>query len=463
MAPRQSNYISFWEFFSQCFVPFLELSLPLKDMHFQVCNALEMAYLGQLGKKFIVINIAPRVGKTKMLEALQCWAAAYFPDSQNINTSYSSQLAEASTRQVAEVLRSGWYKALFPWVNFGNVERSNEFTTSHGGHFYGTGVMGTLAGFGAGLKRPAGGMFQIDDPANPAEVLSEVEAKRIQFLFENTFLRRRNSSEFTPMVCVAQRLAVNDLPGYILQNYPDQTLHLKFPVMVNGVSQFPETISTEDALKTKELNPFSYWAQLQQEPVILGGNLIKTDDFMYYTEDPDTLIWDKKLITCDTALKVGQQNDYSVIQCWGKLGSKAYLLDQARGKWESPELITNFKAFYRKHHKDGSPVTRVTVEDKAAGTGLGQTLRREGIPIEPVERTKDKVTRVHEILPYHVTHMVYLPKDAPFLPSFLSECAQFSADGKAPHDDQVDCLCDGVWFTLGKPMSILDVLGGKKK
>lgn len=460
---NRSNYIGFWRFFSECFVPFLDLSLPLNQMHYEVCTTLEKAYLGQLPQKFIVINIAPRVGKTKMLEALQCWALAYFPDSQLINTSYSSQLAEASTRFVGLVMRSAWYRALFPWVKFGDIERGSEFTTSVGGHCYGTGVTGTLAGFGAGLKRPAGGVFQIDDPANPAEVLSDVTAKHLQFLFENTFLRRRNSSEHTPIICVAQRLAVQDLPGYILENYPEKTLHLKFPVIVNGKSQFPETISTDDAMKTKELNPFSYWAQLQQEPIVLGGNLIKTDDFLYYSEDPDSIKWEKKVIVCDTALKTGQQNDYSVLQVWGKLGGKTFLIDQARGRWESPELISNFRAFYRKHHKINSPVTRVTIEDKAAGTGTGQTLRREGIPIESVERTKDKVTRVQEILPYLATHMVYLPKGVPWLPAFTSECAQFRADGKAAYDDQVDCLCDGVWFTLGRPLSILDVLGERKK
>ena len=62
---KPTNFISFWKFFSECFVPFLDLSLPLKPMHYEVCMALEKAYLGQLPQKFIVINIAPRVGKTK--------------------------------------------------------------------------------------------------------------------------------------------------------------------------------------------------------------------------------------------------------------------------------------------------------------------------------------------------------------------------------------------------------------
>lgn len=462
----EKNFISFWKYFSECFVPFQELSLPLKPMHQEVCLTLEKAVLGQLPGwvRFIVINIAPRVGKTKILEALATWMLAYFPDSHLINTSFSSTLAEASTRYVQQVLKSSWYRCLFPWVGFGDIERSNEFTTCYNGHVYGAGVGGTLTGFGAGLKRPAGGFIAIDDPSNPNDTLSQVEAEKIKFWFENTILRRRNSSLYTPIILIQQRLGPEDLSGYLLKQYADQTLHLKFPALVGEESVIPETLTTEDIRKTKEMNPFVFWAQLQQEPIVMGGNLIKTADFLYYNP-ADIVKWDAKIITCDTALKAEEHHDWSVIQCWGKLNGTARLIDQARGKWESPELIENYHAFYRKHHTTLSPVSKATVEDKAAGTGLGQTLRRKGIPIIPIQRNKDKVTRVQEVLPYIVTHMVYLPheKTAPWVAAFLSECAAFQSDGKAAFDDQVDSMCDGVWQTLGKPLSILDVLGHRRE
>ena len=460
---RHGDFLPFWPYF-QHYVVLQGLSLPLKPAHQKVCETLQAAVLGKLGKKYIIINIAPRVGKTKILEALTTWCIAYFPDSHVINTSFSSTLAESSTRYVKLVLESAWYRMLFPWVKFGDIQRNNEFTTVQGGHVYGAGVGGTLTGFGAGLKRPAGGFIAIDDPANPNEALSATLAESLQFWFENTILRRRNSSEFTPVIIVAQRLAVNDLPGYILDKYKEDTLHMCFEVIdeEKKLSHFPETISYDTAMKTKAINPFVYYAQLQQQPVQMGGNLIKTDDFMLYDDDLTSVRWERKVIVCDTALKTEEANDFSVIQCWGKLSGKTYLIDQAYGKWESPELVKNFRAFYHKHHGETSAVTRVTVEDKAAGTGLGQTLRREGIPIEPIPRNKDKVTRVQEILPYTVTHMVYLPKKAPWLLGFLTECARFRADGKHEHDDQVDSMCDGIQMTLGRPVSILDVLGGKR-
>jgi hypothetical protein len=95
-----TDFVPFWIFFRDCFVPFNRLELPLKALHKGVCEMLQRAVLGQLGKSFIVINIPPRVGKTKMLEALCCWMLAYFPDSQMIYTSYSNDLAKTSVKYI---------------------------------------------------------------------------------------------------------------------------------------------------------------------------------------------------------------------------------------------------------------------------------------------------------------------------------------------------------------------------
>jgi predicted phage terminase large subunit-like protein len=306
--------------------------------------------------------------------------------------------------------------------------------------------------------------------AKPDEILSGTVADSINFWIENGLKSRRNSSEWCPIVICAQRLGTNDPPGYVLEHYPEVTVHIKVPQIADdGTNNFPETRTLEDCIRTKAANPFAYSAQLQQEPIILGGNLIHTSDFVM-EEISAAIRWDSKIITADTALEAGQENDNSVLQCWGRLGMHAYLIDEAAGKWESPELLAMALAFHKKHHQPSdnadrvnSPVNRFTVEKKASGHGLIQQLQRLGIPAEGIERTKDKVTRVQEILPYIATHMVHVARNAPWTSAFLTECAAFRADGKAPHDDRVDTLCDGVWILLGKPISILDSMTMSRK
>jgi predicted phage terminase large subunit-like protein len=341
------------------------------------------------------------------------------------------------------------------------IQQADHFTTSDGGNVFGDGVGGSLTGRGAGLKRKAGGFIVIDDPAKPDEALSRVESEKIRFWFENTIKSRRNSSQWTPIIICAQRLAPDDLPGFVMENYPEECEVVKFPAMVNGESMIPETVSTKDLLHTQRVNPFVFSSQYQQEPIVLGGNLIKLADFRYYPY-MDWPRLDFKVITCDTAMKAKEHNDFTVLQCWGRHQRNAYLLDQIRGKWQPAELLKNARQFYEKHHKNSSPVNYLSIEEAAAGYTLIMDMRKKGIPARGVVRHKDKVTRVKDILNYQATGMVHLPKGAPWLTGFEIELAQFREDGKAARDDQVDCFADGVLLTLGKGTSILSVIGKVK-
>ena len=89
-------------------------------------------------------------------------------------------------------------------------------------------------------------------------------------------------------------------------------------------------------------------------------------------------------------------------------------------------------------------------EDKSSGTGLIQTIRlMNNIPIKAVERVKDKLTRVMDILPYVEVSSVCIPEAAIYTNDFVAECESFTADMSHEHDDQVDVLCDAVNDMLG--------------
>lgn len=184
---------------------------------------------------------------------------------------------------------------------------------------------------------------------------------------------------------------------------------------------------------------------------LLGGNwkvsaqggIFKDEWWKYYTALPDLT---HRTIYADTAQKTKEQNDYSVFQCWGKSkDGKAVLIDMVRGKWESPELRVHARAFWEKHKAiTGKSVGRVRafkVEDKASGTDLIQSLKREGIPIVGIPRSIDKITRALDAAPMAESGNVLLPKDAPWLSDFLAEASAFP-NGK--NDDMVDPMMDAV-------------------
>lgn len=466
--PPVREIITFWEFFSEIFIPLQGIKIPLCSIHKETCDILEKAFLGELNKRFIIINMPPRIGKTLIVNAFVAWGFWINSKSHWIYTSYSQPLAEKSSRFIQDTINSDWYLSICG-TELGRIRKADEFNTSGAdgiGVFKASGVGGTITGYGAGLKEVASGCAILDDPANPNEALSRAETDKLLFWLENTLTNRLNSDKSFILI-VQQRLNTDDLSGHVLATYPDECYHIKFPaVLQDGKGEEYCAIEATRSLKSlqtlREKQPFTYWSQYQQEPVVIGGNLIPVDSINRYKEDMTNYKFDSKIITVDTAVKTKEHNDYSVLQCWGKIGTKAYLIDSARGKWESPMLLQNLVTFYNKHNQKNTPVSHTYVEDITFGTTLRQEALLLGVPIEAMVRNNsDKVVRVEQILSYVATGMVSIPAEAPWLSDLINELMAFRKDGKAKHDDQVDCFADAIYMLLGRPVTIFDAISNR--
>jgi len=220
------------------------------------------------------------------------------------------------------------------------------------------------------------------------------------------------------------------------------------PRQKEGELMFPERFSEAQVQELERtLGSYGTAGQLQQRPAPRGGGIIKEAWFRYYTLLPRL---EFRTIHADTAQKTGEENDYSVFQCWGRsITGEAVLIDQIRGKWEAPELVVQARAFWHKHKADaGVPLRSMIVEDKVSGTGLIQTLRREGIPIIPLQRNKDKMSRGYDAAPFVESGNVLLPIDAHWLSDFLAEAASFPGGA---HDDQLDPMFDAIAAVQAAP------------
>lgn len=132
-------------------------------------------------------------------------------------------------------------------------------------------------------------------------------------------------------------------------------------------------------------------------------------------------------------------------------GVGVYLLDVARDKWEAPDLLTAAAVFLDRHRPrrpSTLKVRGVLIEDKASGTGLIQSLRRDeallDMPIIAVQRSTDKVSRVNDVLPFIRAGRLFVPESAPWLAAYLGELAAFSPAMTHKHDDQVDVTVDAL-------------------
>lgn len=409
--------------------------------HIAVCHALERLVIGQT--KRLIINIPPRSGKTELaVKNFIAWCMGNFPDSEFIHASYSKRLAATNTWESRAIMQHEVFAEIFGTPSFREDSNAkDEFRTEQGGIVYATGSDGTITGFGAGKMRDTfGGAIVIDDPHKAGEGNSETMRQNVIDWFSTTMESRKNSPD-TPIVVIMQRLHEMDLSGWLLSGGNGEHWdHLNIAARdAFGASFWPDQFPDEMLNRLERSNSYVFAGQYMQRPAPIGGGILKDEWWQYYTAIPQL---SHRLIFADTAQKTGTQNDYSVFQCWGYThNGQAILIDQIRSKWEAPELLVQARAFWAKHKDGPGPLRAMKIEDKSSGTGLIQTLKREGIPVIPIGRDRDKVTRAYDAAPSIETGNVLLPRQAAWLSDFLAEASVFP---NGAHDDQLDPLFDAV-------------------
>lgn len=294
----------------------------------------------------------------------------------------------------------------------------------------------------------------LDDPHSVDDANSVAKLAGDITTFREALPSRVNNDK-SAIVIIMQRLNEADVSAVAIElGYDHLCIPMRYergrskwfvgagdPRTVEGELMFPERFPEEQVEKLERtMGSYAVAGQLQQRPAPRGGGIIKTAWFGSYDALPN-LEW--RTIYADTAQKTGQENDYSVFECWGRTDTgQAVLIDLLRGKWEAPDLLAEARKFWLKHQAaHHSPLRAMKVEDKVSGTGLIQTLRREGIPILPIQRHRDKTTRAYDAAPFIEAGNVLLPSWAEWLDAFLAEVATFPSGA---NDDQLDPMFDAI-------------------
>lgn len=414
----------------------------------------------------MVIAAPPQHGKSLNAVDLITWIAGRAPDLRTIYTSFSDRLGIRANLRVQRIMSSPKYQRVFPHVRLGKqgATRNRELIefAGHDGYFRNTTVNGAINGEGLDFGL-------IDDPLKGRKEANSQRAKdqAWEYFTDDYFTRFSDGAGF---LVIATRWALDDPTGHIIEEFRGQVRVLNYQALATkdephrkaGTALFPALKSEAFLMERKQvMSSASFEALYQGDPKKVGGAIIHIEWFKYYTVVPQLQY---RIIYGDTAQKTKEANDYAVFACWGLgVDGKIYLLDLIRDKWEAPELTKRSVAFWNKHlaydELTFGALRLMKVEDKVSGTGLIQTIKKEGrIPIVGIERSLDKLTRVMDGVGYIESGYVVLPEDAPFLSDFLDECEDFRADMGHDHDDQIDPMMDAIKDMLGSPLSMFDVL-----
>lgn len=300
-----------------------------------------------------------------------------------------------------------------------------------------------------------------DDVDKPTDVRSETIRNKTHTYFVETLLTRLNNPN-VPIINIQQRLHIDDMSGFLEKEYGFITF--KAPLLDENGNCNLGNQYTPERIKELQINNYVFQAQYQQNPIPLGGGVIKHEYYRYYKDAHDQP-YRRIFMTADTANKTKEWNDYTAIMVFGLTQNRRLrLLDMVHAKLEIPELQATFETLWNKWHAGiGScRCSAIYIEDKASGTQVIQMLRRKGgLPIMPVIPEKDKLTRVLDVIPQIAAGNVELPESDrhPISAEFLAESDAFSADGSHLHDDMC-FVADTKIATLFGYKNIQDVKKG---
>jgi predicted phage terminase large subunit-like protein len=422
-----------------------------------ICQHLEAVTNGEITR--LLMNVPPGSMKSLLTGVIWPaweWGPRGMPEMRFVGTAHEETLAIRDNRKCRDLITSDWYQQLWPIEMAADLNGKREFGNTKKG-FRQARAFTSMTGV-------RGDRVILDDPISADNANSPAALEEARLAFTETLPTRVNNDK-SAIVVVMQRLNEKDVSGVILDmGLP--YVHLRIPMRFEpgrrcttsigwtdprtkeGELMFPERFGENQVAELEQtLGSYGTAGQLQQRPAPRGGGILKEAWFRYYTVQPQL---DFRMIHVDTAQKTEEKHDFTVVQCWGRsVTGEAVLLDQIRDKWEAPELLVQARAFWLKHKaKTGAPLRAMMVEDKASGTGLIQTLRREGVAILPVQRSKDKVSRGYDAAPFIESGNVLLPMDAPWLSDFLAEAAAFPGGA---HDDQMDPMFDAIANTQAAP------------
>jgi len=177
----------------------------------------------------------------------------------------------------------------------------------------------------------------------------------------------------------------------------------------------------------------AFAAQYQQNPMPIGGSLIKREWLHYYEAAWAPVEWDQVIQSWDTASSISATADYSVGMTFGIKERTAHLLDVLRGRWDYPRLRARVISYADQWSAD-----KVLLENSSSGLNLGPDLRVTRDLWPTLMRPKgDKASRVESHSAKIEAGHIRFPRQAGWLDAFLDEVLRFPS---GRHDDQVDAL-----------------------
>lgn len=371
----------------------------------------------------LIINMPPRSLKTHTTSvAFPAWGMGKDPTVQFMLTSFKGSLAEKMTRKTRKIMQSEWYKKFcFPATQLSEeLNRQYYFETTRGGQYFSS-SMSNVTGEGCNIQI-------CDDPLNPDEGLSDQVRDSTNETVRGTLFSRFNDPRTGRFILNMQRIHDDDPTGNLLKEM-GWTL-LKLPAeartrsysysvrgktweMKQGDFLFPKRFTPEFLESQRTLlGDYSYAGQYLQEPVPIGGGLIKEAWFQWYKQGSVKPKEMNIVILVDPAggddeekKKKDKKSDWTAMVVVGLASdNNYYVLDIVRDRLNPTERIDTLFTLHRQWNSLSGKAPKCGYEKYSMQSDLHYVKEKQQkesyhFPLIELGGPKAKTTRVSRMVP----------------------------------------------------------------
>lgn len=415
----------------------------LKDMCYKI-----QEFVKQDEKKFLVINVPPRHGKSFTSKNTVEWLFGENPKLRVMTGSYNETLSGQFAKQVRDTIQTIKvdnnlvYNDIFPntKIKYGEASASMwSLEKSDQKNYLATSPTGTATGFGAEI-------LIVDDLIkNSEEAYNELTLDKQWEWFNNTMLSRLEGN--WKVIIIMTRWATNDLAGKIIETFGDLVEVIKYrAVKEDGTMLCEEILSKKDfEIKTQEMNEDIVQANYNQEPIDIKGRLY--DDLKEWNELPK---YSKVYSYTDTADK---GTDYLVTIPYITFNGDVYVLDIQYD--DRPMEITEEECTDIIIKNE---VNEAFIESNNGGRGFSRNIDRKlkekgyyKCVIQPFTQTGNKEARILTSASWVCNHVFFPPNWKNKYKEAYKSLNTFQKKGKNKHDDIEDVLAGIYERVANKP------------
>ena len=416
--------------------------------HQLICAAIDDLLNDQYDE--LIILAPPGSAKSSYTShALSSYFMGRHPERNIILATHTSDLSERWSRKVRNTLTSPEHQLIFPASILSKDSTSvSRWATTEGGELLAAGVGGAILGFRADLG-------VIDDPIGGFEQAQSItQLGKVHDWYETDFVTRLKPEAKTVLIC--QRLARNDLAGYLIDrnisNPTKRQFILKLPMLCvdpttdplhreQGDRLWPEWY-TEQMVMDAKRDDFKWRTLYQQEPPSDTGSWASTEDFRF----APTPAYDPKLnyyVCCDLALSVGT-GDYTVMLtvAHDPTTQRVHIVDLYRRRVDPDESSDALVALVKTY----KPLEVLIDDDNAAKVWMQLVATRARSQSTPVNwhplpmRGQNKEVRAAALRGMFKRGMVWFDPSKDWTNIIINECLQFPNALGSGVDDCVDSL-----------------------